>query len=904
MSDFNRQNHNSQKNSSRFSGAGRNSGRGDPAPAGRSYPQNSGRGDAHPSRAGNSGGDRASASRGRGDSYPSRAAGPPKRRSPQELARIIPDVTELKPPDYELDPRLPSHETVLSIKQCTSAPLTGRSFVTNHYKCNLLAEMLVFQFDVSIVNKRKEKEVSNKGLRFSILLEAMGSITHGFDGSKICYSFSRDPLLNRVENYEVDLTFAREVNFSNVDPRFFAPDQLQCLNILFLQRFRIASTRYAIFRSSIYSIGRIKAEFQKGFEVLQGINISFKSSCAGLILCIEACSDRFLQFGSLIELFKKLTDSADVKAAMRLATTNSLVKACIEGFLKGKKLVRNYGFKKLDSFHAIGLAADDPKTSFVCQELKKKVTVAQYYQEMHHKYPDRYRELQHPKYPTIEVGSRRELIPVEFLSVKEAQRVELTGRDEAEAIKASILKPERRYQVIVEEGQEFLQPNDLIQMTDKMMPVNPRQLPPPELQFGGSCYLPDDKNSWKPSKFLTPANVLNFLPIFIGNQPALDQITDFVAQLVNDANKKHSLSLTKLAPLRSFPSDRSCYQTVVAYSKGQEQQAHFLLVVLEKKSDYEDLKLVLDENVIISQVVMLSSILTAKCSSEILLPNLNEKLGGVHRCLAAVDSGISLSRHFEFSHNPTMFVGIDVSKPGPGVKDPTSSIAVVGSMDENFVQYQTALATVNGRKEILDGSILADLMKKLLQKFNSINGTFPKKIVVFRDGVSEGEYEQVVSIEIPQIKYALDLCGCVPDSCKVSLIVCQKRHKNRVFELTRSGYVQNPPPGLLITSRDENSFLSSTLNEYLINSHQAIIGTSKACKYTLLYDETHFQLSELYRFTYWLCFLYARCNKSVSYVTPAYYAHLASKKAGLLGLKAGMVSDKWLERDGLSMFFL
>ena len=37
------------------------------------------------------------------------------------------------------------------------------------------------------------------------------------------------------------------------------------------------------------------------------------------------------------------------------------------------------------------------------------------------------------------------------------------------------------------------------------------------------------------------------------------------------------------------------------------------------------------------------------------------------------------------------------------------------------------------------------------------------------------------------------------------------------------------------------------------------------------------QLSELELLTYWTTYLYCRCNKSVSYATPAYYAHCKSR---------------------------
>ena len=68
------------------------------------------------------------------------------------------------------------------------------------------------------------------------------------------------------------------------------------------------------------------------------------------------------------------------------------------------------------------------------------------------------------------------------------------------------------------------------------------------------------------------------------------------------------------------------------------------------------------------------------------------------------------------------------------------------------------------------------------------------------------------------------------------------------------------------------------------------------------------QLSELELLTYWLTYLYCRCTKSVSYATPAYYAHWAARRGKVL-LNAGAssatlanLSQKWLEEPG--MFYI
>ena len=49
--------------------------------------------------------------------------------------------------------------------------------------------------------------------------------------------------------------------------------------------------------------------------------------------------------------------------------------------------------------------------------------------------------------------------------------------------------------------------------------------------------------------------------------------------------------------------------------------------------------------------------------------------------------------------------------------------------------------------------------------------------------------------------------------------------------------------------------------------------------YHVLCDENAFGADALQNLTFDLCHLYARCTRSVSLVTPVYYAHLAAARA-------------------------
>jgi len=203
-------------------------------------------------------------------------------------------------------------------------------------------------------------------------------------------------------------------------------------------------------------------------------------------------------------------------------------------------------------------------------------------------------------------------------------------------------------------------------------------------------------------------------------------------------------------------------------------------------------------------------------------------------------------------------------------------------------------------------------MTKLLVAFKQKNGFLPETVIAFRDGVSDGQFLQVVEGEVDAIRAALDSVGCL---AKISFIIAQKSHNTRlVYEEKVDGHSTyiNPCPGIVIDANGkENSIVSGRLTEFYLNSHIAIQGTSKPCKYSLVYDEIGFKLSELELLTYWTCYLYCRCNRSISVAAPVKYADFATKRARNLfaggGTEADLatITDLWLE-DGMAttMFFV
>lgn len=130
-----------------------------------------------------------------------------------------------------------------------------------------------------------------------------------------------------------------------------------------------------------------------------------------------------------------------------------------------------------------------------------------------------------------------------------------------------------------------------------------------------------------------------------------------------------------------------------------------------------------------------------------------------------------------------MFIGADVSHAAPGSKSP-SLATMVGSIDFQGVQYACPLPlNQNNREEVIVG--VREMVTHLVALYKKNTGTFPLRVMYFRDGVSEGQFAKVKEIEVSAIKEAVrGMSGRVPS---VTAIVVRKRNHTRFFPRDNEG---------------------------------------------------------------------------------------------------------------------
>lgn len=283
---------------------------------------------------------------------------------------------------------------------------------------------------------------------------------------------------------------------------------------------------------------------------------------------------------------------------------------------------------------------------------------------------------------------------------------------------------------------------------------------------------------------------------------------------------------------------------------------------------------------------------------------INLKLGGVNQTLDPKRLGIiALSK--------TMVIGLDVTHPAPdSTRSAPSVAAMVASVDANLGQFPCILKLQKRGIEMVEDHV-ADMLTTRLEVWQKKNARqLPENIIVYRDGVSEGQYGLVIDKELKGMREACKVKYPAGKTPNFTIIICGKRHNTRFYptDTEQTGRTGNPRPGTVV----DRGVTEAGNWDFYLQAHFALQGTARPCHYYVIHDEV---LSKYYSnktilqragfsstadaledLTHSMCYLFSRATKAVSYAPPAYYADIACERgraylAELLGLGASDFAD-------------
>lgn len=267
----------------------------------------------------------------------------------------------------------------------------------------------------------------------------------------------------------------------------------------------------------------------------------------------------------------------------------------------------------------------------------------------------------------------------------------------------------------------------------------------------------------------------------------------------------------------------------------------------------------------------------------------NLKLGGINQLVDNTRHNTCLGI---INEDKTMVVGVDVTHPSPGSASNAPSVAgMVASVDRWLGQWPADLRIQESRKEMV--SELDSMLKSRLHlwKTQGKHKALPDNLLIYRDGVSEGQYATVLETELPLLRKACAELYPPPDTKKglphITIIVVGKRHHTRFYPTAASDAdsSSNPKNGTVV----DRGVTEARNWDFFLQSHTALQGTARPAHYYIVLDEifTKRKISPpmqnvadvLEDLTHSMCYLFGRATKAVSICPPAYYADIVCERA-------------------------
>ncbi|KAH1106045.1 hypothetical protein J1N35_009813 [Gossypium stocksii] len=236
--------------------------------------------------------------------------------------------------------------------------------------------------------------------------------------------------------------------------------------------------------------------------------------------------------------------------------------------------------------------------------------------------------------------------------------------------------------------------------------------------------------------------------------------------------------------------------------------------------------------------------------------NLSE-FGIVTQCMAPIRVNDQYLTNLLLKINakvPTIILGMDVSHGSPGQSDIPSIAAVVSSRQWPLIsRYRASVHTQSPKLEMIDSLFkkVSDkedecIMREVLLDFYTSSGKRkPDQIIIFRDGVSESQFNQVLNIELDQV---IEVCIMIWCMSFDTLII--------VFTIY--------PVFLYAGTVIYNKICHPKNNDFYLCAHAGMIGTTRPTHYHVLLDQIGFSADDLQELVHSLLYMYQRSTTAIS----------------------------------------
>lgn len=787
----------------------------------------------------------------------------------------------------------------------------------NTFHVESFPNMPIYQYDVMIGNGVEKRGVIWKVWNSRAVQKELGGEGTIFDGNKLAWSGrkidrevrvlvdldreqGREPRDGKPDQHRVAIRCTNKVGFQVLMAHLqgktsFDNTCLETINFADHLLRQTPTEKYSSIKRSFFQKGEKRFELGGGVEAFKGVFASLRVVHPGrLSVNLDVANGTFWvaqQFTKTAAQVCGARDTSqlvnDLEKGERSRASKELKrmrKTHVQAQHRGRGTVDDY---VVDRFiytsaknHMVQVL--DPSGSEVEMSL---------YDFFAKKYSIR---LQYPGLPLVKMTrGRNTVLPMEVLTMKENQRYQykMDERQTSNMIKFAVTPPPERWESITHGLKMLDWNNDPVlkkygmKISTQKTVVEARLLTAPTVKFGAGDAKPGTSGRWdlKGKKFFQPnAAPLKCWSVTVisgrrGGKPDKSTIERFISSFVS-GYKGHGGRVENTQPAMNLASgdDVAGWVTAAWNAAGNQSNARpqMLMFILPDKDSqvYGRIKRSAECRYgVVSQCVQYAHV--QKCQPQYIsnvCMKFNAKLGGI-TCRAM---GQKTGGPAGIFTGPTMIIGADVSHAAPGAQTP-SMAAMTVSMDKLATRY-AALCQTNGfRVEMINSAIINTDLKPMVQSWmqNCGSGKVPSTVIYMRDGVSEGQYAQVLEQEVADMK-KLFRTSDQNSNVKFIVIVGSKRHHVRFFpeKGDRNG---NAFPGTLV----ESGVTNPLENDFYLQSHAAIKGTARSVHYYVLKNEPNMPNDWLHTLLYEHSYQYQRATTPISQHPAMYYAHLASNRA-------------------------
>ncbi|KAI7734630.1 hypothetical protein M8C21_018974, partial [Ambrosia artemisiifolia] len=729
-------------------------------------------------------------------------------------------------------------------------------------------------------------------LEFPVLLENLSSNRTARGGIPDGVETKRSRRPPQSKSYIVKISYATKIPIQAVFNALRGQDSEQfheAVKVLDVMLRQHAAKRGCLLvrQSFFHNDPRNLISIGGGVVGCKGFYSSFVATQAGLSLNMDVSTTLLLKPGKVMDF---LLENQNVRHMREI------------DWVKAKRMLKNLRVKtfpsnneckiiglsekscKQQTFIMKGISADSPSDPF-------EITVFDYYAKYHN-----IEVFASQDYPCIDVGKpkRTIYIPIELCELISLQRYKksLSELQRAKLAEQSTQKPHDRMNCLTNElkrsnyAADPLINSTGITINTMCTQLEGRVLEPPKLKAGNGGDMLPRRGRWSFNNktLVEPTHITKWAVVNFSARCD----TDILCRDLLRCCKAKGMHLDK--PHAIFQEDRPSshnpgpvrvevmFEVIKRKLPGLPR---FLLCILPESNNsdiYGPLKRkCLVEDGIVTQCMMAPVMINDLYLTYLLL-KINAKMGGLNSVLS-VEHLHSIPL---VSRIPTIIFGMAVSRPGRF--DVPSVAAIVSSRKWPLIsRYRASVRAQSARVEMIDalfkpvsqGKDEGMIRELLMDFYQSTHKLKPKHIIIFREGVSECSFDQVLNIELEQIMQACKFLDGAWDP-KFLVIVAQRRHHTRFFQPRCEA---NVPAGTIVDTK----VCHRKNNDFYLCAHDGLIGTTRPTHYHVLLDQIGFLTDDLQELVHSLSYVYQRSTFAKSVVAPICYAQQAAAQMSLCG---------------------